>query len=167
MKKILCIYIFFFFQSANAQSERSSNSERQNNINLAVNILSPLFGEYSLGIYTFITPFIQAGINGTYYSTQYVTPEVNGWQTELRANYFFSTHYRSSFYLGAAAGIESVDVKKESSTTWENYRDFTWAIIPGYAWVIGKSFTMMLGLSYGYNLGDTQIGPEIGAVFLL
>lgn len=166
MRKIINCFLFtLFFNSAYGQ--QNHNSMPVNNIGMTVNILGPLFGEYGLGVSTFVNPYIQVGANTTYYSTQYITPEVDGWQSDLRVNYFFSGWHRSGFYLGATGGYECVHVKKNSDSNLEYYNDTTWSIIPGYAWSAGKSFTLLLGLKYGYNFGDIDFSPEIGFVIML
>ncbi|MES2614606.1 MAG: hypothetical protein V4591_04235 [Bdellovibrionota bacterium] len=164
MKKIILIYFLFFvpFKFSHAQ-----NAFIPNNLGVAVDVLGPIFGEYSLGLNTFVGPNIQLGVNSTYFSTQYISPEIKGWQSAFRMNYFFSTWRRSGFYLGGASGFESVRVKNDSNSHWEDYNDITWAIIPGYALVVGRPFIMMFGLSYGYNLGSTQFLPEASFIFLL
>ena len=162
MKKLVLLFLLTF-NFAYAQND----SSQPQNLGLSFNLLGPLFGEYNLGLSTFMNPYLQVGIDSTYFATQYISPEVKGWQSELRINYFFSTYRRSGFYLGVTGGFESVSVKQESDTEWKNYNDLTWSIIPGYDWVAGNSFNMLLGLSYGYSLGQMQILPEIGFVVLL
>jgi hypothetical protein len=162
-KLIPFLLLILPFNDANAQN----NSSQPQNLGISFNLLGPIFGEYNLGLSTFVSPYLQFGIDGTYYSTQYVSPEVKGWQTEARINYFFSSYRRSGFYLGGTGGFEVVDVKQDSNSNWKNYTDFTWSVVPGYAWTTGGSFTMLLGLSYGYSLGEIQILPEIGFVLLL
>jgi hypothetical protein len=166
MKKFIFICLLFLlpFNIAYAQYESSAQPA---SIGVSVNILGPIFGEYSLGVSTFINPFIQVGVNSTYYDTQYVSPEVEGWQSDLRVNYFFSSFRRSGFFLGASGGFEAVNVKKNDNAKWERFEDATWAVIPGYAWMLGKSYALLLGLSYGYSLGDMQLAPEINFVISL
>jgi len=163
MKKIVFICLFFLLPCHIAQAQYASSSQ-PNNIGISINILGPIFGEYGLGLSTFMTQNIQVGVNTTYFSTQYISPEVEGWQSNLRVNYFFSSFRKSGFYLGGSGGFEAVNVKKDGDAKWERYDDLTWAIIPGYAWMMGKSYMLLLGLSYGYSLGDTQFEPEIGFV---
>lgn len=166
MKKTILFYLLFFFWFNYAYAQYNSSSQ-PSNLGLSFNLLGPIFGEYNLGVSTFLNPYLQVGVDSTYYATQYISPEIDGWQSELRVNYFFSTYKRSSFYIGATGGFESVKVKQDSNSSWKSYNDLTWSIIPGYAWAAGRGFTIMLGLSYGYSLGDNQIGPEISFVLFM
>ena len=158
--------------STAAQGASSGGSAAQNssapfyNLGLTFNLLGPLFGEYELGISTFVNPYLQVGGDVTYFSTQYISPEIQGWQVVGRANYYFSSFYRSGFYVGATTGFEAVSVKKNDNANWEEYEDLTWSVIPGYSWIVSQSFSLMLGLNYGYNLGENQVAPEIAGLYL-
>lgn len=165
MKLTNYFYVFLFlpFQMAFAQGGSSTPA----NVGLSINLLGPLFGEYGLGLFTFVSPYLQVGVQGTYFSTEYITPQIQGWQTNIRVNYFFSGFRKSGFYLGATGGLESVDVRKDESSQWKYYKDTTWSIIPGYAWIADQSFIIMVGLSYGYALGENQFYPELGFILLM
>ena len=162
MKKILFLLSFSFISIAKAQEQMPSIE----NIGFSLNLLDPIFGEYNLGLIAFLNPFVQVTTDFTYYSTQYITPEISGWQGKLRWNYFYSSYLKSGFYFGAAGGFESVDVKNDSSTPWQRYRDPTWSVDLGYAWAVREGLLMTLSFDYGYQLGATQILPEIGFLVL-
>jgi hypothetical protein len=164
LKKII-ILVICYFQNSSFAKETSYNL--LNNIGFSLNILGPLYGEYSVGLSSFINEFVQIEISQNVYSTQYVSPEIQGWQTNFGINYYFSTFLQNSFFLGFNAGYESVEVRKKSNEKWNKYNDITWSIIPGYSYAASERFSINFGISYGYNLGDTQLSPQIGLVFLL
>lgn len=161
MKKLIGL-LFLVNSYAQAQNYQASPLLPVfENLGFEVDVLGPIFGQYGFGVNSFLSPFVQIGINTTYFDTQYVSPEKQGWQAEFRTNYLFSSRYRSGFYLGAAIGAEAVSVKDAPNSNWVRYNDLTWAGIPGYAWVASQSITVNLGLRYGYGTGENQITPEI------
>ena len=167
-KKIInSIFIALIMQITIPFSKAYSQSYAQQNFGVSVNVIGIIFGEYGLGINTFITPKIQIGVHSIYYETHDVFPEIEGWASEFRVNYFFAGWHRSGFYIGGAGGLESIHVKNDENSPWEDYSDPTWGVIPGYAWEINRAFTMMVGLRYGYKLGTTEFSPEVNFVMAI
>ncbi len=166
MKKLLSLVFVSVSFLPGIIYAQGSQSSAFNNMGISLNVSGIIFGEYELGIFTFLNQTLQLGLNSGFYQTRYLSPEISGWQSEIRANYFFSTFYSSGFYMGAATGYENLSVRKNKSESWNKYNDLTWKVVPGYSWVLSKSFSLMLGLSLGYDFGDTVLSPEINFLYI-
>jgi hypothetical protein len=164
-QKIQCILILIFLNFSLSAFPQEDSETMPLNIGLSLNLLGPVFGIYSLGISTIMTQRIQIGLYGTYFDTRNIDPNVTGWQTQVRMNYFFSPLYKSGFYLGVFGGFESVKVQN-SSGNYDSYSDPIGGLVPGYRWVMTRRLGMLLGIIVGYMYGDTQISPEITFIYI-
>jgi hypothetical protein len=165
-KKVYLIYFMIMsFFSVNAFAYED-DEEVPNNIGLSLNLLGPLFGEYSVGVSSFLNSRLQIGVQGSYYDTNNVDPKILGWQAQIRMNYFFTPLYKSGFYLGIFGGFESVQVQNNSGTD-DSYNDPIGGLIPGYRWAMTKKLDMLLGVMVGYMFGNVQLAPELTFVYVL
>lgn len=172
MRRAYAIFISLFFAStAFAQqpgfsAESHTNLQTQPSLGISVDALGIFLGTYSLGATTIVTPHIELGLAGRYYDTHFVSPKVQGWQSEFRINYFFSPIEKNGIFLGALGGFESVNIFKDEETGWKKEEDAIWAVIPGYKWSFDSQWHLLVGLRAGHNFGETQITPEIDLVYL-
>jgi hypothetical protein len=163
LKIITFIVTSVFFSLAYAQ-ERGDIFP--SNFGFSFNLLGPFFGQYEAGVTSYLNLKMQTGFHAIYYSSSSSNPEINGWQSEFRLNYYFTTWQQNGFFLGAASGIEALKVKETNHDTWTTYEDITWAVLPGYNWIMDSNVSLALDLKYGYSMGDIQFNPEVSFVFL-
>ena len=165
-KKIYFIYLMvIIFFSINALAQENDETV-PNNIGFSLNLLGPIFGEYSAGVSSFLTSRLQIGLQGTYYDTRNLDPKILGWQAQVRMNYFFTPLNKSGFYLGVFGGFESVQVQNNSGKD-DSYNDPIGGLIPGYRWAMTKKLDMLLGVMVGYMFGNIQIAPELTFIYVL
>ncbi|APJ03473.1 hypothetical protein [Silvanigrella aquatica] len=161
---IILSLIFFSLKSKPIYAEDINENFKY--YSFSINILGPLFGVYSAGISAFATSHIQLALSGSYYSTRNLDPNIIGWQTQFRLNYFLYPNHLNSFYLGALTGYESVEINPNTSSS-NNYNDIIWGVVPGFRWTITRKLDFMFGVIMGYMFGSSQIAPEINFVYFL
>ncbi len=168
LKKILLIILISLsiFLQTNSQAYEENDSSVPTNIGLFLNLLGPLFGVYSAGVSTYLTSHIQIALYGTYFDTNNIEPQVLGWQSQLRLNFFLSPPAISGIYIGLFGGYEAVDIKKSNKQT-ETYNDLIGGVVPGYKWAMTKKLNLLLGILIGYMYGDVQVSPELSFVYSL
>lgn len=161
VKIILILLLLLFPIVAYAQDVEESVPP---NIGFSLDLFGPIFGIYSLGVSTFMNSRIQIGLYGTYYNTRGLDPNVIGWQTQVRMNYFFSPLSKNGFYLGLFGGFESVQV--QNGTGYNSYNDPIGGIVPGYRWALTRRLQMLLGLIVGYMYEEVQYTPELSFIYV-
>lgn len=168
LKKLFLVFLFTFslFYQLSILAYEEQESTVPPNIGLSLNLLGPLFGVYSAGVSTYLTQHIQIALYGTYFDTNNIDPQVIGWQSQLRLNFFLSPPTVSGIYLGLFGGYEAVDIKKSNKQT-ETYNDLIGGVVPGYKWAMTKKLNMLLGILIGYMYGDVQVSPELTFVYSL
>ncbi|WGL59513.1 DUF3575 domain-containing protein [Pigmentibacter sp. JX0631] len=163
---VLFFWLTIIFQLNSFAYEEKESSSVPPNVGLSLNILGPLFGLYSAGVSTYVSPYVQIGLYGTYFDTRNIDPQVTGWQSQIRLNLYFTAPNVSGIYLGIFGGYESVTIKKNDNKS-DSYNDLIGGFVPGYKWAMTKKLNLLLGIIIGYMYGDIQVSPEISFVYSL
>jgi hypothetical protein len=163
-KFILILFVVFLFNHEKSFCQNQKNNQK---LGISLDAVGMFVGEYSLGIFSFLSQNAELGLSGTRYATRNRSPNLLGWSASARANWFFSRYDKSGFYLGGIAGFESVEVSASHGNQAEIGNDVVWGIIPGYSFVFQGAGMLAIGVQYGHKLGETGFFSDFGFYWFL